>query len=425
MLKEFHVKNFLSFHDEAVFSMEALPSTKISEFPEHVISVGDQRVLKLASFYGPNGGGKSNLLKAIRLVQSVILGKTIPMDTYSARGTFYFSFAPSQAPSFSIFFATLEGEIGYHLEVGFGKDVSENSFRPSALPHIEKEEMTFREKGREEWVEVFARDESGVVSSEVLPSIDLIASRRSLQGNATFLGYAGSSLAGGPEESIYLKAVLSLHREIASIYFFDTVNIAGMTLGNPDDEKEMGLVEALLKGLTTFLGRAGIPVDHIALERVNQFQSELVFYRYLEDGTIGAIPFNMESSGTKKLAAFYLSIHNRKDANIILCDDFDATLHPALISSILKYFGSGENKARQLIINSHDIFNMTNAHFRRDEIWFACRDKRYQTALTSLSDIVNYEGKPVRKDAKYGKQYAEGLYGADPFIEKGVLRFDE
>jgi AAA15 family ATPase/GTPase len=98
----------------------------------------------------------------------------------------------------------------------------------------------------------------------------------------------------------------------------------------------------------------------------------------------------------------------------------NAYLHPKLFKAIIEIFNSEENKMNQLIFNSHDIINMTNELFRRDEIWFVYRDEDYSTRLTPLSNIVNYKGEQVRKDAKYFKQYLEGRYGADPFIKKGL-----
>ena len=97
----------------------------------------------------------------------------------------------------------------------------------------------------------------------------------------------------------------------------------------------------------------------------------------------------------------------------------NAFLHPKLSRAIIEIFNSKNNKNNQLIFNSHDIINMTKDVFRRDEIWFVYRDENYSTKLVPLSNIVNYKGEQVRKDAKYYKQYLEGKYGADPFIKKG------
>ena len=105
---------------------------------------------------------------------------------------------------------------------------------------------------------------------------------------------------------------------------------------------------------------------------------------------------------------------------IFYCDDMNAYLHTKLYKAIIELFTSKENKKNQLIFNSHDILNMNNKLFRRDEIWFAYRDDTYSTCLVPLSNIVNYKGEQVRKDATYYKQYLEGKYGADPFIKKGL-----
>ena len=58
--------------------------------------------------------------------------------------------------------------------------------------------------------------------------------------------------------------------------------------------------------------------------------------------------------------------------------------------------------------------------FRRDEIWFVFRDENYVSKMIPLSNIVNYKGEQVRKDAKFYKQYLEGRFGADPFIKRGL-----
>ena len=41
--------------------------------------------------------------------------------------------------------------------------------------------------------------------------------------------------------------------------------------------------------------------------------------------------------------------------------------------------------------------------------------------LFDVGEVIDYKGERVRKDAKYSKQYLEGKYGADPFIQKGVF----
>ena len=78
MLKELIVSNYRSFMNEAFFTMEAAPKKEISEYCDtHVVSMNHNRLLKMSSIYGPNGGGKSNLLGALLLLRSVTLGEEI------------------------------------------------------------------------------------------------------------------------------------------------------------------------------------------------------------------------------------------------------------------------------------------------------------------------------------------------------------
>lgn len=55
MLVEFTVKNYRSFRDEAVLSMEA---TGLSTLKSVLIPYGGLRILPSVAIYGKNGGGK-------------------------------------------------------------------------------------------------------------------------------------------------------------------------------------------------------------------------------------------------------------------------------------------------------------------------------------------------------------------------------
>ena len=71
----------------------------------------------------------------------------------------------------------------------------------------------------------------------------------------------------------------------------------------------------------------------------------------------------------------------------------------------------------QLIFTSHDLSTMNSEVFRRDEIWFVAKGNSQNSKLYSLVEFKN-NGKSIRKDAKFDKQYLEGKYGADPYLKK-------
>ena len=71
MLCQFTVKNFKSIRDEVTFDMQA---ATISEHEDRIIKdVDEELYLPVSAVYGPNGGGKSNVLEALHSLVTKIL----------------------------------------------------------------------------------------------------------------------------------------------------------------------------------------------------------------------------------------------------------------------------------------------------------------------------------------------------------------
>ena len=64
MLIEFRFKNYRSFRDEAVLSMEAVG---LGSFKKSLIEQNNMKLLPGVAIYGKNGGGKSNVIRAFWL----------------------------------------------------------------------------------------------------------------------------------------------------------------------------------------------------------------------------------------------------------------------------------------------------------------------------------------------------------------------
>jgi AAA15 family ATPase/GTPase len=128
-----------------------------------------------------------------------------------------------------------------------------------------------------------------------------------------------------------------------------------------------------------------------------------------------------ESSGTNKLIGFLpIVIRALQNGGVMVIDEMDAKLHPKLIQYIIELFSNPKSNPRQaqLIFTSHDLSTMKKELFRRDEIWFAAKDRDQGSQLYSLVEIKDEDGKSIRKDATFGKQYLEGRYGADPYLRR-------
>ena len=194
MLKEFRVTNFKSIQKEQVFTMEACPKTVVSEYPEHVIEVGEERLLKVTSIYGPNGGGKSNLFKALSTLAIILNQKALPNDSIKDQNYFPNIYLKEKETSFTIFIVNGNYEIGYSLQL----DLNNLKQVMFAVPPqtswvvdyiITKEELIYRKLDEQDFETMFIRNIDGVVSSEILNDIDLIKNSRPLAKNATFLKY--------------------------------------------------------------------------------------------------------------------------------------------------------------------------------------------------------------------------------------------
>ena len=71
MLCQFTVRNYKSIRDEVTFDMQA---AAISEHKDRIIKdVDGERFLPVSAIYGPNGGGKSNVLAALHTLVAKIL----------------------------------------------------------------------------------------------------------------------------------------------------------------------------------------------------------------------------------------------------------------------------------------------------------------------------------------------------------------
>ena len=66
-----------------------------------------------------------------------------------------------------------------------------------------------------------------------------------------------------------------------------------------------------------------------------------------------------------------------RNGKVLFVDDLDAKLHPLLTRYIINLFHNSEKKIGngQLIYSTHDTVNLNKETYRRDEIWFAEKDK--------------------------------------------------
>ena len=104
------------------------------------------------------------------------------------------------------------------------------------------------------------------------------------------------------------------------------------------------------------------------------------------------------------------------DGSVFLADELDASLHPALVSELIRLFQQPETNPHraQLIFNSHDATLLgdavTDRMLGRDQIWFVEKSNNGSSRLYPLVDLE------PRKQESIGKRYLAGRYGATPIL---------
>lgn len=399
MLCQFTVKNFKSIRDEMTFDMQA---AAISEHEDRVIKDRDGELyLPVSAIYGPNGGGKSNVLEALHTLAAKVLRPLYATDDNNSRSfqmkkiliePFAFGEKEKEAPTeFELFFRTKTAEYRYVLTVK--KDIVLYERLDRVKFDTGRRSALFERSSEGIWLKgEFARLKISDELSETL----------------TLLSYLGIT----HKKNEVVNDVLNWFE-----YGIDFLNY-----GNPIQELSMAIATSE-EVKTLFLEMIQEMDLDIANFRVEEKEDERieVYTKHIVDDCEFELKLSEESSGTKKLFGLLPFIANSLvSGTTLVIDELDAKIHPILLRHIIMMFNDMKinQHGAQLIFTSHDLSTMNSEVFRRDEIWFVAKGNRQNSKLYSLVEFKNEKGESVRKDAKFDKQYLEGKYGADPYLRK-------
>lgn len=399
MLCQFTVKNYKSIRDEITFDMQA---TTISEHENKIITDRDGELfLPVSAIYGPNGGGKSNVLEALHTLDSKILrplcatcdkvdcevkAKRIPVIP------FFTQEGKEKASEFKVFFRTELDEYRYILHIKEEKVIYESldrvkldTGRRSALFEREERKAVVL-KG------VFAKFKISEDLSETLP----------------LLSYLGITY----KKNAIIQDVLDWFE-----YSIDFLNY-----GNPMQELRVAISKSddIKRLILDMIDEMDMDIEDFRIEEKDDDYIE-VYTTHRVGESVVELTLSEESSGTKKLFSLLPFIaRSLIQGTTLIIDELDAKIHPMLLKYIItRYTDMKINKnGAQLIFTSHDLSTMNNDIFRRDEIWFVAKGNGQNSKVYSLVEFKNEKGESIRKDARFDKQYLEGKYGADPYLKK-------
>lgn len=392
MLCQFTFQNFKSYKNETTLDYQAavLPEFKNTLITE--TSASD--LLPVNVVYGPNGGGKSNLLQALACVISTVvkpvneLGKNrqgfILQQKIDAVPFLFDKISKNEPTEFRIFFRIEKNEYCYYLALKNDEVISESLYRKAVT-------------GKKTAI-IFEREADSISLGYTINKKSL---NTSINPKMPYLSFLAIN---------YDIPVIS---EV--ITWFESCIIR--SYANPVVEHQILLSnDALYK--------------EQFIRALNDMDIDITGYRYDEDTkqlfmqrTLSSqeyeLPFSQESDGTKKLiAALPVILLALREGRMVIIDELDAKLHPKLLRYVISLFKNKEiNKyGAQLLFTSHDMCTLKNTIFRRDEIWFAAENAPHESEIYSLHEIRGEDNDRIKNTAAYDKQYLEGRYGADPYL---------
>lgn len=417
MLIEFTVKNYRSIKDEQVLSMVKAKGNELEDrntfSPNTPSSVS---LLRSSVIYGPNAAGKSNVIKALTEMGSIVRNSASTSqegDMISVTPYLFNDSTAKQATEFEMVF--INEDVRY--QYGFSATKS----------HIIEEWLIAYPKGRpQRW---FSRAFNEKSKSYEYKFSDFLSGQRAVWQNAT------------RSNALFLSTAVQLNSDqLKPVFnwFKDKLRPANVNGWGPNFTASLCENSSTKKQILRFLKAADFDIHDIQIE-TEKFDPNLLPDKFpatikekiskemkgkeiidiktihkTDNGNLVTLDFKDESDGTQKFFSFAgLWIDILKHGHILVVDELHDNLHPEMVKYLIDLFHSNRTNPNnaQLIFTTHETSILSQEIFRRDQIWFCEKDNSQATTLYPLTDFS-----PRKEKENIELGYLSGRYGALPFV---------
>jgi energy-coupling factor transporter ATP-binding protein EcfA2 len=423
-------------------------SNRYDDHHEHLTEIpGDEnKALPVAMIYGANGAGKSNLVRALRFIERLVMTGTDANKPIN-RHAFRLDAASCDEPSEFVLQFAEDGRAYV-----YGVRLSDSA--------VLGEWLSLLRRGKE--IPVFER----ITGANQEVTIELGAAFEAAESPASDK-LAALAKAGVLPNQLFLHAVAKGLQESAQgpllasaiRWFFIRLTIIEPEATYPELAKLITQDPAFAKFAGEFLRRVGTGVDRLGVdtseidERVlsaigppiqrmlaelppaetaafsGPDGSELIVERgegtklrlrtvnsehIREDGSRIVMPFTSQSDGTQRLTHLLPGLYGvQSRSGVFVIDEVDRSMHPLLSKGFVRAFlGACAGHGSQLIATTHETALLDLSLLRRDEIWFV--NKKIPPGISELYSLEDYK---IRTDLRLDKAYFEGRFDAVPPVE--------
>ena len=433
MLLRLIAENLTSFKEAVEFN--TFPSSKSHSHENHKITCGHATALRMSAIYGANGAGKSNLLQALNLLQTLVKTETLRKIDFYDDPTFKLDSQCSGKPSgLAVEFYYNNNVFYYHVEF--------------TLEEIVLEELLLSKKSKDIPLFTRKRTDISIDSNYIGKGISeqfQDALKRLVRPDMLLLSFLGKYYSS--ESPLVVDAYQWFMKNLQLVlpdmfhgfvpHMIDTDSdfseLVNRTLPElktgidklivkkeliAEEEVKSGKLMQLVKQAKEHPGepqttrnRFTDDVVNVIFEDGNVYLKTLVAVHRNLDGSEVEMSLHDESDGTRRLIEYMPLLYAiiQKDM-VYVVDEIERSIHPIMIKDIVRKLSESTTAKGQLIFTTHESGLLDQNIFRPDEIWFAQKDAEQATQLYPLSDFN------IHKTANIENGYLNGRYGGIPFL---------
>jgi len=393
VLHSYRFSNFQSFREQVEVDLTINKKVTLTEWMAE--SPTGDRVSKLMAIIGPNGSGKTALLK--------------PMAFMSWFITSSFQTHPDAEIPIAPHATARDKPIELECTVDFDNKLWRYELR--CTPERVLHEALYQK--RERFGYVFVREWDAKSKSYTIKQQDFgLAPQeaRKVRPNVSLISWAAQF--GVP-----------LAVRMVTPYLFSNVNVLGrVAVSNQDVQvaaqhfsiypEQSNQMEQLLS--TWDLGLSGVDLQEVTVHSQDGTEQKVwvPFGKHSCKGNEFRLSFALESSGTQ--SAFVLLsrlLPTLEVGGLAVIDEFENDLHPHMLEPILDLFANPATNPynAQLVFSCHAIEVLNLVH--KSQVMLVEKNDECESAAVRMDEV-----KGIRNDDNYYAKYMAGAYGATPIF---------
>jgi AAA15 family ATPase/GTPase len=430
----------MSFKEETEFNMLPSGGNGSRSLKNHIKKTNSGvEVLKTAAIYGANAAGKSNLIKAISFLKSIVVDEVELLIPQSKRFRLDKGYL-EKSTTFRVEYEYKNIHFDYAVEIFKGKIIEEWLYKIDSVSK-NKDRLLYSRKDKEvvfgdyftnkdvEFVTKLLKkqlkdtqtvlnacygnfDEDTILDTILMSFVNT----HTIYPNSINVEFSKSVLLGQRKLDFANKILTESNTGIEKIVLKKIK--ANDFFGLDDEDLKINFIDKLenLIEKSSSIDKKNALVFPYRNEYYSLIKEENDYFVFTlctkHTNSDLVFDFNEESDGTNRLFELSPAFEElmNKDDIVYIIDELERSMHPLLAKELLRMYSLNSNSKSQLIFTTHESHLLDDSLLRRDEIWFT---EKKSDGSTDFYPLSNFN---PRGDKVLERGYLEGRYGGIPFL---------